>query len=135
MPKEVRFGAFVREISVRQNRVSYSDLVTLTSLFPILGVELLAVYLAQTTSPEAIMAANVRHARGAGRHSPLAHRRVGETPEQDVLTVLVPAAQAEALFASLYEHSGVSQSHGGLMYMQALSGATPFSLPELPEEA
>lgn len=27
MPKEIRFGAFVREISVRQNRVSYSDLV------------------------------------------------------------------------------------------------------------
>lgn len=82
-----------------------------------------------------VLAANVSHARGAGRHSPLAHRRVGETPEQDVLTVLVPAAQAEALFAYLYEHSGVSQPHGGLMYMQTLSGATPFSLPELPEEA
>lgn len=26
MPKEIRFGAFVREISVRQNRISYSDL-------------------------------------------------------------------------------------------------------------
>ena len=37
--------------------------------------------------------ANVHHARGTGRMTPLAWRGVGETAEKDVMSVIVPASR------------------------------------------
>ncbi|HBG96114.1 MAG TPA: hypothetical protein DDY14_12575 [Chromatiaceae bacterium] len=77
---------------------------------------------------------DVHYARGVGRITPLRHRGIGETSERDVLTVAVPAAEADDLFETIFNVAEIGRPHGGLMFMHALMAATAFSLPELPEE-
>lgn len=79
-------------------------------------------------------AVDVHYARGVGRITPLRHRGIGETTEKDILTVAVPAAQADDLFEFVYRLAEVDRPHGGLMFMHPLSEATPIVLPKLPEE-
>lgn len=81
-----------------------------------------------------ITAVDTHFARGLGRITPLRHRGIGETSEKEILTVQTPAAEADALFEFIYEVAEINRPHGGLIYMQALARATPFTLPELPEE-
>ena len=81
-----------------------------------------------------LTAVDVHYARGLGRLTPLRHRGIGETTEKEVLTVAVPAGEADALFDYIYEIAEINRPHGGLMYMYALAAATPFTLPDLPEE-
>ncbi|WP_308874229.1 hypothetical protein [Thiothrix subterranea] len=38
------------------------------------------------------------------------------------------------MFAYIYELAEINRPHGGLMYMHGLLAATPYTLPELPEE-
>ena len=54
--------------------------------------------------------------------------------EKEVLTVAVPAMQADATFELIYGLADINRPHGGLMYMHPLLMATPYTLPELPEE-
>lgn len=82
-----------------------------------------------------ILAITIRHARGTGRMTPLAWRGVGEVAEKDVMTVVVPAARAEEVFAFIYEYGGIDRPHGGILYQQALGRSTEFQLPDLPDEA
>lgn len=79
-------------------------------------------------------AVHLHYARGVGRITPLRHRGIGETSEKEVLTVAVPAADADALFERIYELAEVNRPHGGLMFMQAVTSATRYLLPDLPEE-
>jgi len=85
-------------------------------------------------SEKGLTTADVHYARGMGRITPLRHRGIGETSEKEVLTVSVPDADAEELFGYIYEAAEINRPHGGLMYMHALQIATPFMLPDLPEE-
>lgn len=78
---------------------------------------------------------DIHYARGHGRLTPLRYRGIGETAEKEVLTVAVPTEQADSLFAQIYDLAEINRPHGGLMYMHALWMATPYHLPELPEES
>lgn len=82
-----------------------------------------------------LTAVDVHYARGVGRITPLRHRGIGETAEREILTVAVPVGEANALFADIYRVAKINRPHGGLMFMHALRTATPFRLPDLPEEA
>ena len=77
---------------------------------------------------------DVHYARGVGRITPLAHRGIGETSEREILTVAVPAEEADELFEYVYEVAAINQPHGGMMFMHPLQMGTGFELPELPEE-
>jgi hypothetical protein len=76
-----------------------------------------------------LTAVDAHFARGVGRITPLRHRGVGETSEREVVTVAVPAKDADALFEEIYRVADINRPHGGLMYMQALRVGTPFVLP------
>jgi len=84
---------------------------------------------------KAIITANVRHARGVGRITPLANRGIGGQAEKEILSVVVETGQAEDIFAWIFETAGIGHPHGGLLYMYALGRATLLELPELPEES
>jgi hypothetical protein len=86
------------------------------------------------TEEQGLTEIDIHYARGVGRLTPLRHRGIGETAEKEVLTVGVPANRAEDLFELIYMRAAINRPHGGLMYMHALNRATPFVLPELPEE-
>ncbi len=81
-----------------------------------------------------IVTANVKNARGVGKLTHAAHRSVGGQTEKQILTVVVPEARADELFEFIYREAKIDQSHGGLMYMCGLAQATPFTLPDVPEE-
>ena len=81
-----------------------------------------------------LTAVDLHYARGVGRITPLRHRGIGETSEKEILTVAVPSSEADALFETIYEIAEVNRPHGGLMFMHALTAATGFRLPDLPEE-
>ncbi|MBK1648792.1 hypothetical protein [Rhabdochromatium marinum] len=81
-----------------------------------------------------LTAVDIHHARGLGRITPLRHRGIGEMAEKEILTVSVPAAEADDLFEFIYTTAEVNRPHGGLIFMQKLHTATHFTLPELPEE-
>lgn len=80
-----------------------------------------------------VLTATMHHARGTGRMTPLAWRGVGEAAEKDVITVSVPGARADEVFAFIYERAGVNQPHGGILFQQPLWKSTAYQLPELPE--
>lgn len=81
-----------------------------------------------------ILTGTMHHARGTGRMTPLAWRGVGEAAEKDVITVIVPAAQADDVFGFVYDRAGIDRPHGGILYQQPLWKSTQYSVPELPEE-
>ncbi len=81
-----------------------------------------------------ILATNIHHARGTGRMTPLAWRGVGEASEKDVISVVVSASRAEEVFSFIFEHGGLNQPHGGIVYQQSLGKSTEFRLPDLPYE-
>ena len=81
-----------------------------------------------------ILATTIHHARGTGRMTPLAWRGVGEAAEKDVMSVIVPASRAEEVFGFIYEHGGLNQPQGGILYQQPLGKSTEFHLPDLPDE-
>lgn len=86
------------------------------------------------TKEHGLTAVDIHYARGNGRLTPLRYRGIGETSEKEVLTVAVPATQADATFELIYHLADINRPHGGLMYMHPLLMATPYTLPELPEE-
>lgn len=81
-----------------------------------------------------IMSTNINNARGVGKITPLAYRGIAGQSEKEILTVVVPEDQSEELFEYIYTVADINRPHGGLMYMHALPMATPFTLPEIPEE-
>lgn len=83
---------------------------------------------------DGLTAIDVYYARGVGRLTPLRHRGIGETAEREILRVAVPADQADDYFHYIYELAAINRPHGGLIFMQSLSAATDFLLPDLPEE-
>ncbi len=80
-----------------------------------------------------IITANMNFARGVGRLTPLAYGGINEQTEKEILTVVVPEAQADEIFSFIYHEAQINRPQGGLMYMQSLQQSIPFSLPEIPE--
>ena len=81
-----------------------------------------------------IITANIQHARGSGRMTPLAWRGVGETTEKDIMSVVVDDAKSEDIFQYIYEAAAIDQPHGGIIYQQTLRSSTDLTLPEIPVE-
>lgn len=81
-----------------------------------------------------IMSTNINNARGVGKITPLAYRGIAGQSEKEILTVVVGEQQADELFEYIYVKADINRPHGGMMYMHALPMATPFTLPEIPEE-
>lgn len=80
-----------------------------------------------------IAAANLSHARGMGRIT--RDRSVRATTSQkEILSVVVPEARADEVFAWLRTAADIDRPHGGILYMQSLALATHYRLPDLPEE-
>ncbi len=81
-----------------------------------------------------IITANVDSARGMGKLTPDAHRGVGEQAEKEILNVVIPAEQSDELFEYIFEIAEINRPHGGMIFMTRLQQASPYSLPDLPEE-
>lgn len=67
-----------------------------------------------------------------------ARTRYGELPEPKLVRmvdVLVPAGEADALFAYIYAKAGIGRAGGGVLLLREVSVATEYVLPEgIPEE-
>jgi hypothetical protein len=79
-----------------------------------------------------VMRANSVYCRG---HSVLQETRArrGRLPEPTLvrlLSLVVDAAEADALFERLYVQADIGRPNGGALMMTPLSFATPFQLPE-----
>jgi len=81
-----------------------------------------------------IIAATINNARGVGKITPLSYRGIGGSSEKEILSVVAPAEGCDELFGAIYELAEINRPHGGLMYQSALGCATPWTLPDLPEE-
>ena len=83
---------------------------------------------------QGIPSANLNFARGVGRMT--RDRSVtSESSQREILSVVVPEARGDELFAWLFEAADIDRPHGGIIYMQTLAEATEYTLPDLPEEA
>lgn len=77
-----------------------------------------------------IITANINTARGLGKLTPLAYRRVGEQTEKEILTVTVASENADEIFGYIYDEAKIDRPHGGLIYMSSLNSVSPYSLPK-----
>lgn len=81
---------------------------------------------------QGVVSVSIHHARGIGTQS--LRRRV-YSDEKQVLTALVVAEQADAVFELLYYAAGVDAPHAGMVMMgYAFRGAGLEALPELAED-
>ena len=81
-----------------------------------------------------IITANVDSARGMGHLTPQAHRGIGEQSEKEILNVVIEADRADEIFEYIYETGEINKPHGGLILMTRLQKASPYILPDLPDE-
>lgn len=108
-----------------------TDYKLITCVLPV-GVAMPVVR--KLKSEKGVVTANVNNARGVGKLTAREHRRLGNQTEKQIMTVVVPAARADEIFAFIYHEAGINQPHGGLMYVHGLARSTEFALPDLPEE-
>ena len=73
-------------------------------------------------------------ARGIGISTLNEKRSLGPLSEKDVLQVVTPPGRADDLFEWIYFAAGVDKPHGGFMYLNPLTAATSFFLPDVPRE-
>lgn len=83
---------------------------------------------------ERMYAAGKLDTPGMGKLTPAAYRQLGNETQKEIVTVVVPADQADDLFRYVFHEAQIDRPHGGIMFMHALGRATPFTLPEVPEE-
>jgi hypothetical protein len=76
--------------------------------------------------------ASYHHARGVGTGTKRT-RRSFAAAEREVITVMVPAAQADELFRFLFFAAGLDEPRAGLIFMEHMVRAAPLVLP--PEAA
>lgn len=108
---------------------------TLKLVTCILPFGVAAGVLARLKQEQGIVEAHVRAARGIGRLTPSRYRSAGSQTEKEILSVVTPAERADALFAWLFHAARIDRPHGGILFMNALARATPFVLPDLPDES
>lgn len=81
-----------------------------------------------------VMSSNINNARGVGKITPLAYRGIAGQSEKEILTVVVSAEDADAVFDFIYHEADINRPHGGIMYMHELERTSEYSLPDLPDE-
>jgi len=72
-----------------------------------------------------IITANTTHARGTSSKSDYIMKA------QEILTVLVEQERADEIFYFLYSELELDQPHQGIIYQEAISKSTSYSLPNL----
>lgn len=71
----------------------------------------------------------------SGRGSGLARAiSFGAWVEVDILTVIVEEEQATEIFDYIFDKGDINRPHSGFIFQGDLSKATPFDLPDIPEE-
>ncbi|MBM3839248.1 MAG: hypothetical protein FJ398_15030 [Verrucomicrobia bacterium] len=93
------------------------------------GIELL-----KALHRRGLNAAAVHHARGAAIADPAGASGLPVSFEKEIVTVVVPASSAEAIFAFVAQTAEIDRPQGGLLYMERLGKAVPYVLPDIPEE-
>ena len=81
-----------------------------------------------------IVTATFHYGRGVGRDSHIRDRGIGEQQEREIFEVVVPAEQAEEIFEYIFKQAGMSEPHGGMIYMTALPRSTVMKLPVIEAE-
>ena len=83
-----------------------------------------------------IYTANLDTARGMGKLTPDSHRTgAGSQTEKDILNVVIDSDRADEVFEYIYETAQINKPHGGMIFMTRLRQASPYNLPELPDES
>jgi hypothetical protein len=59
----------------------------------------------------------------------------GRWVEVDILSIIVRAEEAEDIFELIYHEAGIGHFQGGFIFQADLLRSTPFTLPEIPDEA
>ncbi|GAV20487.1 hypothetical protein MMIC_P1454 [Mariprofundus micogutta] len=70
-------------------------------------------------------------ASGIGKSAMYSEHSLGQRTEKDIITVMVSLEQAEDVFAFLYQQTNINRPHGGIIYMNDLSHASDYSVPEI----
>ena len=80
---------------------------------------------------QGILRANSVYCRGHSglRRTPARRSRLPEPSLMRLVTIVVAADEADALFDRAYEQAAIHRLDGGLMMMTPLTFATPFALP------
>ena len=78
-----------------------------------------------------INSTSVNSGRGSGLARAISY---GAWVEVDVLTVIVSEERASEIFAYIFDKVDINRPHSGFLFQGDLSKATPFSLPDIPEE-
>jgi len=76
--------------------------------------------------------ASYHHARGVGTGTKRT-RRAYAAAEREVITVLVPAAQADEVFRFLFFAAGLDEPRAGMIFMERAARAAPLVLPAATE--
>lgn len=76
-----------------------------------------------------IITANTTHARGTSSKSEFMMKA------EEILTVLVDTSRADEIFYFLYSELELDQPHQGIIYQEAVSKSTSYSLPDLPSSS
>ncbi len=82
-----------------------------------------------------LLRAHVHLARGTASNAPKALHGLVEHAEKETLEVITDYADADAIFAFLFESLHISEPYNGIMYMQPLGRSTGYELSELPGTA
>ena len=80
-----------------------------------------------------LLRTGIKSARGLGRITPLAYRGIGAQSEKELISIVVPAAEANEIFDFVFEQANINRPHGGIMFMQALGLVSTFTIPDLPD--
>ncbi len=75
---------------------------------------------------------DLHHARGSHIGAPVKRNGLPVEVGQDIVTCVVPADQADSIFAKIYDLAEIAQPNGGFMYMRSLVGVSSFVLPAAP---
>ena len=81
-----------------------------------------------------IQASVSHYARGFGRSSPLASRGLGQQTEKVIISVVVPKANVDEIFAYMYHTADLDRPHGGIIYVTGMQQAIISPEVTLPEK-
>ncbi|MDX8397659.1 MAG: hypothetical protein R8K49_04995 [Mariprofundaceae bacterium] len=77
-----------------------------------------------------IVESQFNFARGIGKRSHLATQGWDEHAEKEILSITVPAEQADEIFEHLFFEAKINKPHHGIIYMHSIHKATNYQLPE-----
>ena len=93
-----------------------------------------AAALVQSLRERGVTSVQMHHARGSAVGASIDRRGRPIEFDQEVVNVVVPAAQADELFEHIFFEAGIDGAQCGFMYMARLRRCSRFTLPDLPAE-